>query len=165
MCRGAWSALPVHFSWWLAGCAGNPGGHVSCSPWRPGITGADGRRPDSAYRRALGAEQRIRRFLAIPGQTGLHHAARELGIRPAILASQVRQLEDAAGITLLRTQPDGTIPLTADGGQFARNALAAFNMIVDAREAWHYYIRIILLFTVLTRTQMRHARRPGAGPG
>jgi hypothetical protein len=33
------------------------------------------------------AEQRIRRLLALPGQPGLHHAARQLGIRHAILAS------------------------------------------------------------------------------
>jgi len=56
-----------------------------------------------------GAEQRIRGLLALPGQPGLRHAARQLGIRHAILASQVRQLEDAAGTTLLRTGPDGTI--------------------------------------------------------
>ena len=31
-----------------------------------------------------GAEQRIRRLLALPGQPGLHHAARQLGIRTAI---------------------------------------------------------------------------------
>jgi len=73
--------------------------------------------------------------LALPGQPGLRHAARQLGIRHAILASQVRQLEDVAGTTLLRTQPDGTITLTADGGQFARNALAALYMIVDAQAA------------------------------
>jgi hypothetical protein len=55
------------------------------------------------------AEQRIRRLLALPGQPGLHHAARELGIRHAILASQIRQLEAVTGSTLLRTGPDGTI--------------------------------------------------------
>jgi hypothetical protein len=62
-----------------------------------------------------GAEQRIRRLLALPGQPGLRHAARQFGIRHAILASQVRQLEDAAGTTLLRTGPDGTITLTIGG--------------------------------------------------
>jgi hypothetical protein len=84
-----------------------------------------------------GAEQRIRRLLALPGQPGLHHAARQLGIRHAILASQVRQLEDAAGTTLLRTEPDGTITLTADGEQFARNALAALTMAEPAHDSRH----------------------------
>jgi len=40
-----------------------------------------------------GAEQRIRRLLALPGQPSLQQAARQLGIRNAILTSQVRQLE------------------------------------------------------------------------
>jgi hypothetical protein len=44
-----------------------------------------------------GAEQRIRRLLALPGQPGLHHAARQVGIRTAILTSQIRQLEAAVG--------------------------------------------------------------------
>jgi hypothetical protein len=79
-----------------------------------------------------GAEQRIRRLLALPGQPGLHHAARQLGVRHAILASQIRQLEDATGTTLQRIGPDGTITLTADGEQFARNALAALDMIEPA---------------------------------
>jgi hypothetical protein len=76
-----------------------------------------------------GAGQRIRRLLALPGQPGLRHAARQLGIRHAILASQVRQLEDAAGTTLLRTSPDGTITLTIDGEQFARDIAAALDML------------------------------------
>jgi hypothetical protein len=79
-----------------------------------------------------GAEQRIRRLLAIPGQPSLRHAARQLGIRHAILASQVRQLEDAAGTTLLRASTDGTITLTPDGEQFARGALAALNAVKPA---------------------------------
>jgi hypothetical protein len=37
-----------------------------------------------------GAEQRIRRLLTLPGQLSLQHAARQLGTRHAILASQVR---------------------------------------------------------------------------
>jgi hypothetical protein len=53
------------------------------------------------------AEQRIRGFLTLPSQLGLHHhAARQLGIRHASLASQVRQLEATTGTTLLRTGPD-----------------------------------------------------------
>ena len=55
------------------------------------------------------AEQRIHRLLALPGQPGLHYAARELGIRHATLASQIRQLEAVTGTTLLHTGPDGTI--------------------------------------------------------
>lgn len=76
-----------------------------------------------------GAEQRIRRLLALPGQPGLPHAARQLGIRHAILASQVRQLEDAAGTTLLRTGPDGTITLTVDGERFARDVAPVLDML------------------------------------
>jgi TniQ len=76
-----------------------------------------------------GAEQRIRRLLALPGQPGLHHAARQLGIRHAILDSQVRQLEAAAGTTLLRTGPDGTITLTTGGEQFARDVAPVLDML------------------------------------
>jgi molybdenum-dependent DNA-binding transcriptional regulator ModE len=78
-----------------------------------------------------GAEQRIRRLLALPGQPGLRHAARQLGIRHAILASQIRQLEDATGTTLLRTEPDGTITLTADGEQFARDVAPVLGMLAQ----------------------------------
>jgi hypothetical protein len=60
-------------------------------------------------------------------------STRQLGIRHAILASQVRQLEDAAGTTLLRTSPDGTITLTIDGRQFARDVAPVLNML-DAAE-------------------------------
>ena len=42
----------------------------------------------NAFTRA-GAEQRIRRLLALPGQPGLSHAARQLGIRNASLTSQL----------------------------------------------------------------------------
>lgn len=62
-----------------------------------------------------GAERRIRRLLALPGQPGLHNAARQLGIRNAILASQVRQLEAVVGTALLHTRPDGRLALTAYG--------------------------------------------------
>ena len=54
------------------------------------------------------AEQRISRLLALPGQASLHSAARQLGIRHAILASQIRQLETVTGTALLRTGPDRT---------------------------------------------------------
>jgi hypothetical protein len=76
-----------------------------------------------------GAEQRTRRLLTLPGQPGLQHAARQLGIRTAILTSQVRQLEAAAGTTLLRTGPDGTITLTTDGEQFARDVAPVLDML------------------------------------
>jgi hypothetical protein len=80
------------------------------------------------------AEQRIHRLLAIPGQPSLHHAARQLGIRHAILASQIRQLEDATGTTLLHTSPDGTITLTADGVQFAREVRPVLDSLAQSRE-------------------------------
>jgi hypothetical protein len=79
-----------------------------------------------------GAEQRIRRLLALPCQPGLRHAARQLGIRHAILASQVRQLEDAAGTILLRSGPDGTITLTIGGEQFARDVAPVLDMLAAA---------------------------------
>jgi hypothetical protein len=83
------------------------------------------------------AEQRIRRLLVLPGQPSLRHAARQLGVRHTMLAGQVRQLEDAAGITLLRTAPDGTITLTPGGEEFARDALAALTIAESAHESRH----------------------------
>jgi hypothetical protein len=68
-----------------------------------------------------GAEQRIRRLLALPGQPDLQRAARQLGIRNASLTSQVRQLEAVVGTALLRTGPDGRLALTAYGKRFARD--------------------------------------------
>jgi hypothetical protein len=68
----------------------------------------------------LGAEQRIRRLLTLPGQPGIQHAARQLGIRNAILTSQVRQLEAVVGTALLRTLPDARLALTAYGKRFIR---------------------------------------------
>ncbi len=83
------------------------------------------------------AGQRIRRLLVLPGQPSLRHAARQLGIRHALLAGQVRQLEAAAGITLLRTAPDGTITLTHAGEEFACHALAALTMAESAHDSRH----------------------------
>jgi DNA-binding transcriptional LysR family regulator len=74
------------------------------------------------------AEQRIRRLLALPGQPGLHHAARQLGIRHAILTSQIHQPETTVGTTLLRTGPDG-LTLTADGEQFARDITPVLDVL------------------------------------
>ena len=73
-----------------------------------------------------GGDDRLSRSLTatvpgtpLDGQPGLHHAARERGIRHALPASPVRQLGDMTRTTLLRTSPDETITLTADGEQFA----------------------------------------------
>jgi hypothetical protein len=74
-----------------------------------------------------GAEQRIRRLLALPGQPGLQHAARQLGIRNAILTSQVRQIEITVGTALLRTGPDGRLTMTAYGQLFARDVPPPWN--------------------------------------
>lgn len=79
-----------------------------------------------------GAEQRIRTLLAIPGHPSLQHAARHLGIRHALLASQIRQLESVTGITLLRTSPGGTITLTAGGKRFARDARPVLDAIAQS---------------------------------
>ena len=80
------------------------------------------------------AEQRIHRLLVLPRQPGLHRAARELGVRHAILASQIRQLETVTSTTLLRADPDGTISLTADGEQFARNVRPVLEALTQSRE-------------------------------
>jgi TniQ len=76
-----------------------------------------------------GAEQRIRRLLALPGQPGLQRAARQLGVRTAILTSQVRQLETTVGTALLRTGPDGKLTLTAYGQLFARDVTPVLKML------------------------------------
>jgi Bacterial regulatory helix-turn-helix protein, lysR family len=82
-----------------------------------------------------GAEQRIRRLLAIPGQPSLQHAARQLGIRNAILTSQVRQIETTVGTALLRTGPDGRLTLTAYGQLFARDARPALESLAQSRNS------------------------------
>jgi DNA-binding transcriptional LysR family regulator len=41
----------------------------------------------------------------------------------------VRQLEAAAGTTLLRTGPDGTITLTTGGERFARDVAPVLDML------------------------------------
>jgi hypothetical protein len=80
-----------------------------------------------------GSEQRIRRILALPGQPGLLHAARQIGIKRATLDGQIRQLEDAAGTTLLRTSPNGIIALTADGERFARDVRPVLKSLAQSR--------------------------------
>jgi hypothetical protein len=80
-----------------------------------------------------GAEQRILRLLAIPGQPSLQHAARQLGIRHALLAGQVRQLEAVVGTELLRTGPDERLTLTAYGRLFARDAAPALESLTQSR--------------------------------
>jgi len=82
-----------------------------------------------------GAEQRIRRLLALPGQPGLNHAARQLGIRTAILTSQVRQLETTVGTALPRAGPDGRLTLTAYGERFARDVRPALESLAQSRKS------------------------------
>jgi DNA-binding transcriptional LysR family regulator len=77
--------------------------------------------------------QCIRRLLALPGQPSLNHAARQLGIRNAILVSQLRQLEAAVGTALLRTGPDGRLTLTAYGQLFARDVRPALESLAQSR--------------------------------
>jgi hypothetical protein len=76
-----------------------------------------------------GAEQRVQRLLALPGQPSLNHAARQLGIRTAILTSQVRQLEATVGTALLRAGPDGRLTLTPYGQLFARDVAPVLDML------------------------------------
>jgi Bacterial regulatory helix-turn-helix protein, lysR family len=80
-----------------------------------------------------GAEQRIRRLLAIPGQSSLKRAARQLGIRHALLAGQVRQLEAVVGTELLRTGPDERLTLTAYGRIFARDVTPVLESLAQSR--------------------------------
>jgi hypothetical protein len=79
-----------------------------------------------------GAEQRIRRLLILPGQPSLLHAARQLGVRTAILTSQVRQLETTVGTALLRTGPDGRLALTAYGQLFADDVTPALKILAPS---------------------------------
>jgi len=81
------------------------------------------------------AEQRIRRLLALPGQPSFQHAARQLGIRTAILTSQVRQLESVVGTALLRTLPDRRLTLTAYGQRFALDVRPALESLAQSRSA------------------------------
>jgi len=81
-----------------------------------------------------GAEQRIRRLLALPGQPSLSHAARQLGIRNANLTSQVRQLETTVGTALLRTRPDGRLTLTAYGERFARDVRPTLESLAQSED-------------------------------
>jgi molybdenum-dependent DNA-binding transcriptional regulator ModE len=82
-----------------------------------------------------GAEQRILRLLATPGQPSLQHAARQLGIRHALLAGQVRQLEEVVGTELLRTGPGGQLTLTAYGQRFARDVRPALESLAQTRKS------------------------------
>lgn len=82
------------------------------------------------------AEQRIRRFLQTPGHPSLSHAAKHLGIRTALLNSQITQLEQAIGATLLQPAADQhNIALTAEGEQFARDVRPVLEILDSSRNA------------------------------
>ena len=81
-----------------------------------------------------GRREPFLRCPTVPGQASLHSAARQLGIRHAILASQIRQLETVTGTALLRTGPNGMIVLTPDGGQFARDIRPALEALTQSRQ-------------------------------
>lgn len=89
-------------------------------------------RPSGAALAGPRAEQRIRRFLAVPGHPNLNQAARHLGIRHALLTSQITQLEADIGATLLQHAP-GSITLTRDGMQFAHDIRSALDTLERAR--------------------------------
>ncbi|MGH3942115.1 MAG: LysR family transcriptional regulator, partial [Pseudonocardiaceae bacterium] len=77
-----------------------------------------------------GAEQRVTRFLAIPGHPDLNRAAKHLGVRKAVLTQQLDQLEHVVGATLLETQPDARgIKLTHAGEKFAQDATPVLAML------------------------------------
>jgi hypothetical protein len=79
-----------------------------------------------------GAEQRIKRFLAIPGHLDLKQVAKHLGIRKAILANQISLLERDVGVPLLETAPgpDG-IRLTPAGEKFTQEALPVWPYSIE----------------------------------
>ena len=81
------------------------------------------------------AEQRIRRLLALPGQPSLNAAARQFGIRSALLAGQVRQLEAVVGTPLLRTGTDGRLALTAYGMRFEDDVTPVLKMLSATGQA------------------------------
>jgi DNA-binding transcriptional LysR family regulator len=60
-------------------------------------------------------------------------SSRQLGIRHAILASQIRQLETVTGTALLRTGPNGMIVLTPDGEQIARDVRPVPEALTQSR--------------------------------
>lgn len=77
-----------------------------------------------------GAEQRVKRFLAIPGHPDLNHAAKHLGIRKAALTRQIDHLEHAVGATLLQDTPAlGGIRLTPTGEKFAQEVIPVLAML------------------------------------
>lgn len=83
---------------------------------------------------ARGAEQRIRRLLAIPGHTDLNQAAKHLGIRKAVLTHQIRQLEHAVGTTLLEIgRGSRGITLTPAGEKFTREIHPVLAMLDSDR--------------------------------
>ncbi len=53
------------------------------------------------------AELRVQRLLQTPGHLSIRDAARQLGIKHAALASQIHQVETAAGTALLHHTPGG----------------------------------------------------------
>ncbi len=98
--------------------------------------------PDVSHGRPLTPELdvykvagKVSLIVALPGQPGLNHAARQISIRNAILTSQVRQLEAVVGTALLRTGPDGRLALTAYGQPFARDVRPALESLARSRRA------------------------------
>ncbi|NKQ57335.1 LysR family transcriptional regulator [Amycolatopsis sp. K13G38] len=80
-----------------------------------------------------GAEQRIRRFLAIPGHPNLNHAAEHLGVRKASLTLQVQQLERALGAILLEAACDSRgMALTPAGETFVQEILPVLDILDQA---------------------------------
>jgi DNA-binding transcriptional LysR family regulator len=71
--------------------------------------------------------------MAVHGQSSHQHAARQLGIRHALLAGQVRQLEAVVGTALLRTRPGGQLALSAYGERFAREVRPALESLAQSR--------------------------------
>jgi DNA-binding transcriptional LysR family regulator len=69
---------------------------------------------------------------ASPALQGLQDAARHLGIRHAALLDQIRQLETTTRLRLLRIGQGGTITLTADGEQFARDVIPVLTVLALA---------------------------------
>jgi hypothetical protein len=97
--------------------------------------GGPGEFPPAVWAALAGprAEQRGRRFLATPGHSSLNQAARHLGIRHALLTSQITQLEADVGTTLLQQTPGTAMTLTRDGEQLAHDLRPVLDALERAR--------------------------------
>lgn len=82
------------------------------------------------------AEQRLRRFITIPGNHNIREAAKQLGIRPSTLADQVKHLERALSAPLLNTTQD-PIGLTHAGERLTNEVQPILALLEQRQEPTH----------------------------